>query len=154
VLNYIKFSSAFNSTSLSLSSLLHIYFLPSYLSLPSFSPTITLTSQLYPLSCLLHLSSLLPRTPGSITPCPAGTLSALTGQTSYSTCTDCPRTYYCPFPGTVTGLECPAHYYCPQGELWTFHSDSSLFVINFSLLARFSIILSFLLPSYSSLQPS
>ena len=47
-------------------------------------------------------------------PCPAGTNSSLTNQTTVEACKPCPETLYCP-GGSEVGQICPAGYYCPEG---------------------------------------
>lgn len=47
-------------------------------------------------------------------PCPAGTNSSLTNQTSIEACKPCPETLYC-VRGSEVGQICPAGYFCPQG---------------------------------------
>ena len=51
----------------------------------------------------------------STSPCPAGTYSAATGQTSIATCLVCPHGQYCANSGTITPSLCPLNYYCPEG---------------------------------------
>lgn len=47
-------------------------------------------------------------------PCPAGTNSSLTNQSTIEACKPCPETLYCP-SGSISGQICPAGYYCPEG---------------------------------------
>lgn len=53
---------------------------------------------------------------GKCLPCGPGFYQPKTGQKFKSSCLDCPKEYYCPFPNTQVPVPCPENHFCLSGS--------------------------------------